>query len=285
MIQQFSRFVKSGAGLEKTLRLIQCVSQVVAALTVSSALAMQLTTVKLQLALARRYFRFFGFIDSFERMFALLGKGGFSSVAGVLELAKCTCFGLYFVLEDLTTLHAMGVYTVPWNGRMMDQANTFWFYALSFSVAGAIWSLLVGPAEQPFKKNGKKKNRKTSEKAPPVKATAAPARVKQIVVDGCDLLIPLELLGWMPTGDVVVGSTMVLSTLLTAQDIWARVSKSQKEMDLQGIEPWTTPMLREYYTTKPQAQLDERDGLLVLYDTKLQQDGKGLSIECQCILL
>jgi hypothetical protein len=23
---------------------------------------------------------------------------------------------------------------------------------------------------------------------------------------------------------------------------------------LQGIEPWTTPMLREYYTTKPQAR-------------------------------
>jgi hypothetical protein len=28
----------------------------------------------------------------------------------------------------------------------------------------------------------------------------------------------------------------------------------QKELDLQGIEPWTTPMLREYYTTKPQAR-------------------------------
>jgi hypothetical protein len=28
----------------------------------------------------------------------------------------------------------------------------------------------------------------------------------------------------------------------------------QKKMDLQGIEPWTTPMLREYYTTKPQAR-------------------------------
>lgn len=53
MIEQFSRFVKSGAGLEKTLRLIQCVSQVVAALTVSSALAVQLTTVKLQLALSK----------------------------------------------------------------------------------------------------------------------------------------------------------------------------------------------------------------------------------------
>ena len=29
-------------------------------------------------------------------------------------------------------------------------------------------------------------------------------------------------------------------------------------MDSRGIEPRTTPMLREYYTTKPQAQLDER---------------------------
>ena len=32
------------------------------------------------------------------------------------------------------------------------------------------------------------------------------------------------------------------------------VAGQSKKMDLQGIEPWTTPMLREYYTTKPQAQ-------------------------------
>jgi hypothetical protein len=29
----------------------------------------------------------------------------------------------------------------------------------------------------------------------------------------------------------------------------------QKDLDSRGIEPRTTPMLREYYTTKPQAQL------------------------------
>jgi hypothetical protein len=107
----------------------------------------------------------------------------------------------------------------------MDQANTFWFYALSFSVAGSIWALLFGTSEQPAKKDGKKKNQKVeSEKAVAVKATpSSSALMQQIVVDGCDLLIPLELLNWMPTGDVVVGSTMVLSTLLTAQNIWARV--------------------------------------------------------------
>ena len=117
----------------------------------------------------------------------------------------------------------MGVYAVSWNDRVMDQANTFWLYALSFSVAGAIWALLFGSTQQPPKKEAKKNQKAESEKASPVKATPASALVKQAVVDGCDLLIPLELLGWWPTGDVVVGSTMVLSTLLTAQDIWARV--------------------------------------------------------------
>ncbi|KAJ5554734.1 peroxin-11B Pex11B-Penicillium chrysogenum [Penicillium sp. DV-2018c] len=224
MAEHFSRFVKSGAGLEKTLRLIQCVSQVVAALTLDSALAVQLTTLKLQLALTRRYFRFFGFIDSFQRMIELLGRDGFTSVAGLLELAESTCFGLYFVLEDLTLLHAMGVYAVSWHDPVMDQANTFWFYALTFSVAGALWALLFGPAEKPVRKNGQKKDQKAvSEKTSPTKVTPSSVRVKQIVVELCDMLIPLELLGWMPTGDVVVGSTMVLSTLLTAQDIWAKV--------------------------------------------------------------
>ena len=34
-------------------------------------------------------------------------------------------------------------------------------------------------------------------------------------------------------------------------------------MDSRGIEPRTTPMLREYYTTKPQAQFDGIGSLLM----------------------
>jgi hypothetical protein len=37
------------------------------------------------------------------------------------------------------------------------------------------------------------------------------------------------------------------------------------DLDLQGIEPWTTPMLREYYTTKPQARL------LILLDALMEE--------------
>lgn len=46
-------------------------------------------------------------------MLALLGKDGFGSVAGLLELAKCTCFGLYFVLEDLTTVCYLLLFLLP----------------------------------------------------------------------------------------------------------------------------------------------------------------------------
>jgi hypothetical protein len=116
----------------------------------------------------------------------------------------------------------MGVYAVSWNDRVMDQANTFWLYALSFSIAGVIWALLFGSAQQSPKET-KKDQKAQSGKTAPVNVTPASALLKKALVDGCDLLIPLELLGWWPTGDVVVGSTMMLSTLLTAQDIWAQV--------------------------------------------------------------
>lgn len=51
MIAHFNRFVNNGAGLEKTLRLIQAVAQIVAVFTVGGT-AVRLTTAKLQLALS-----------------------------------------------------------------------------------------------------------------------------------------------------------------------------------------------------------------------------------------
>lgn len=181
------------------------------------------------------------------------------SVPGWIDLAKWTCFGLYFLLEDLTIvsesvfwrrvflsffplscvsrlmptiqLHAMDVYLVPWEARVMKEANTFWFYALSFSLLGSVYGLLLSASAEPSpnakdeKKDGAKAE---NEKAKPVtneKANAPKtvALVRQIVVDGCDLFLPITLLGWVPTGNLVIGLTMVLSTVLTGREIWKRV--------------------------------------------------------------
>lgn len=113
----------------------------------------------------------------------------------------------------------MGVYAVPWEERVMREANQFWFYALSFSLLGAGYALLSSPSSgRASKTKDGRKNKKTDQ--PTVTSSAL---VKQIVVDGCDLLIPAELLNWMPTGDLVLGVTMVISTVLTGQSIWNRV--------------------------------------------------------------
>ena len=41
--------------------------------------------------------------------------------------------------------------------------------------------------------------------------------------------------------------------------------KTEKNLDSPGIEPGTTPMLREYYTTKPQAPFDGNSPLIKYY--------------------
>jgi hypothetical protein len=127
----------------------------------------------------------------------------------------------------------MDVYLVPWEARVMKEANTFWFYALSFSLAGAFYALLFSASagsapkakDQREKKNGtvaekEKPEPVTNKKADAPKTTAL---VRQIVVESCDLVLPITLLSWVHTSDLVVGLTMVVSTVLTGREIWKKV--------------------------------------------------------------
>lgn len=127
----------------------------------------------------------------------------------------------------------MDVYLVPWEQRVMNEANTFWFYALSFSIAGAVYGLLFSGSGEPAAKAKDSKNEKNDAKAEKEKtkvaadskagATKTTALVRQIVVESCDLVLPVTLLGWVHLGDLVVGGTMVVSTVLTGREIWKRV--------------------------------------------------------------
>lgn len=119
----------------------------------------------------------------------------------------------------------MGVYHVPWDAYVMREANQFWFYALAFSLLGECYELLLLSVSMETSSKSrvqKKKNDAKSRKRPPA-ATHKSALVKSIAVDILDIFIPAEFLNWMPTGDLVVGMAMMLSTLLAAADIWARV--------------------------------------------------------------
>ncbi|KAH2921962.1 hypothetical protein KXW18_008838, partial [Aspergillus fumigatus] len=110
-IKQFSNFTRTGAGLEKTLRLIQALATIIIETSIDNETVRTWSTAKSQLALTRRFFRFFNFLDCFEQVFALLGSSSSSSSSSsaaegfpttLIELGRWTCLGLYFVLEDCT---------------------------------------------------------------------------------------------------------------------------------------------------------------------------------------
>lgn len=148
-----------------------------------------------------------------------------------------TAFSLFVLSSRLTDpgqLHAMGVYPVAWNDRALHEANQFWFYALSLSLAGTLWGLLFPAVEHnpSLQQTRDQKNQQQtgSEKAVSAAQRSTPSRplLKQIVVDGCDLLIPGSLLGWIPSGDLAVGLGIVISTLLTGQEIWVAQQMSNR---------------------------------------------------------
>ena len=59
-------------------------------------------------------------------------------------------------------------------------------------------------------------------------------------------------------GPSEMAKNRILSNLSDISFIYHGVVASKKEMDLQGIEPWTSSMLRMHYTTKPQPLLADR---------------------------
>ncbi|OJJ43943.1 hypothetical protein ASPZODRAFT_135345 [Penicilliopsis zonata CBS 506.65] len=233
MIRQFSRFTSSGPGLEKTLRLIQALAQIVSALSVEATTAARWGVAKSQLGLTRRYFRFFNFIEFFGSAYNLvLGTEANLGVFSLIQVGKWSCLGLYTVLEDLTLLDAMGVWSAPWNQAVFIEANKFWFYALSLSILGSVYELAFasgGPTQKPVSEKPKSASEKPGKKEKATKQAPATEQkvskkniIKQIVISGCDLMIPGSLLGWTPMGSETVGMAMVLSTMLQLPDLWAK---------------------------------------------------------------
>ncbi|RAL13263.1 PEX11 domain protein [Aspergillus homomorphus CBS 101889] len=233
MLDRLSRFYRLNTGYEKTLRLIQAICLIALELgSLDSATTKRVQSAKTQLALTRRCIRFWNFLDCFNRVSALLGAPSSSTskskkptasavsptgVLWMLDLAKWSCFGLYYLLEDLTLLDAANIYPVPWAKSATSEAYRFWFCALVISILGAVWEGMNAGAVK-----GARKGKKGGTLANARKVDMS-ALVKRVVVDGCDLLIPGSYLGWIGVGQVGVGGTMVVSTLLSLREIWRSV--------------------------------------------------------------
>lgn len=248
LLKRWIKFMQSNPGLEKSLRLLQAFLQIGAAIEigVDDELAGRLWRARGDVSVARRYFRFFNFIDCFSRVYVLLGSGPSTGmVTRTIDSMKWTCLGMYFLLEDFTILHAMKLYTPTWTKDILLHANRFWFYGILLSIMGGLWILLSPLLSGTVPETAETKNESNGETEKPqskssssnetgkmetgtntqskTAAWSVSPQARRLVVDSCDLLIPGSFLGWIPVSSLAIGVTTVVSTLVAMVDIWANV--------------------------------------------------------------
>ncbi|PBP26178.1 PEX11 domain protein [Diplocarpon rosae] len=227
---QLSRSLHPTAGLEKTLRLLQSLAQVVAACSLTTTAAAPWLQARNQLALGRRYLRFLKFVDAFNLAFDAFSF--WNGMVAALEFGRWSCLGIYLLLESCTILDAMGVVPATWAAGLFIEAMKFWFYSLALGIVSGILELcgLLGQDAVPGKRlEGKsRKSRGGEAKVTQRRQTGADANRKKImerlVIDGCDLFVPGSATGWIPASSANVGMMSVVSTVLAGLNIWKRVN-------------------------------------------------------------
>ncbi|KAH8801627.1 peroxisomal biogenesis factor 11 [Xylogone sp. PMI_703] len=214
------RFLTDAGGLERLLRMLQAISQIIAATTMVKAEILFWGGLRLQFALARRYFRFFKFLSLFSLAFqAFNSKTGLDAL---LDVGKTSCMGMYLLMESSTMLDAMGAWKTTWAARCMIEANKFWFYSLVFSIIRNVLELLKSERPKTKSTSTAVKEKKGKVSPPVVVANKTKQRIllRRIIADACDLLIPGSVTGWIPVSMVISGYATVVSTFLTSIDIW-----------------------------------------------------------------
>ncbi|KAF7909300.1 uncharacterized protein EAF01_003018 [Botrytis porri] len=275
-------FASDAAGLEKTLRLIQALCQICAFYPtvlgwillglgigigrrgavgegewgmdgkVRVLIVEKLWKARRELAVGRRYMRFFRFIKNFSKAWdSLLNEDGMRML---INVGKSGFMGAYLGLESLTILDIMGVCNTPWSSTCTLEGNKFWFYSLCISIFGGLWDLyhLIINNDSTPEPNLTNSPHDSVLPAKPVEdahiAVEPPEKNKKkgkskseiflkIVENAADLFQPGAGTGWIVSDRGIVGGMTVISTLLSSRDIWKRVDDQEgKKETVNGEE-------------------------------------------------
>ncbi|KAL1880407.1 hypothetical protein Plec18167_003811 [Paecilomyces lecythidis] len=229
LLKQFANFINSTGGLDLTLRLVHALVLIAAELDLDNATVTKCAIAASQLALARRYLRFFCFLDCFQKVQdTLAGKSTAGAVDMILDAVQFTCLGLFFALEDLTMLHDMNIFLVPWYMPVLLEANKFWFYAICISITKTVKELLLGSTTAGIQNGLSETDEKkmTSEKSPSVKkGPSTLSLLNRLFVDSLDLTLPGSFLGWIPLEMLGIGMAMLMSTIFVWPTAWAKAQQ------------------------------------------------------------
>ncbi|KIX04866.1 uncharacterized protein Z518_05737 [Rhinocladiella mackenziei CBS 650.93] len=156
-------------GIEKTLKLLQSLSQIGEAVAFPSPKAVQWTTAKNQSALARRYFRLFKWIDCWtlahNQYSTHLGvqpslnekkeitsppKAAGDNIRAALTVTKWSLLGIYLFMEMFTITNAMFITSYWWGPTLQLESLKFWFYSIAVSILLSLYKIyLLGSSPSP----------------------------------------------------------------------------------------------------------------------------------------
>ncbi|OJD31858.1 pex11 domain protein [Diplodia corticola] len=155
----FTRFMNDAAALEKTLRLLQGITQLnisllAAGQTAEAAQVVHVSsTLRTNFALARRYFRLFKWIDSALvaadalRNNEALVDSEREGVLAFLNISKWSYLGMFLLTEAITILDASGVKKSSWAPLFFVESQRFWFYSISCSLILTCYNLYTNRNE------------------------------------------------------------------------------------------------------------------------------------------
>ncbi|KAI1472911.1 peroxisomal biogenesis factor 11 [Daldinia caldariorum] len=268
--EQFVRFTTDSVGLERTFRLFQSIVQILSNFALPFDLLLQLFTfttektpspattrvvlkaLNQRLALARRFFRLFRFLDSFSAAQKLSSKltaaqdqkgapprGFVSRVHPWIDVFAKTFMGMYLLLEASTIVDALqvpglAIWTAERERTISVEAQRFWLFSLVcsavYSVLEISFTLSAAAAAQPAPASKgaaseKKKVAGSQEKRKREVTTKVYKLGRGATASLLDIFLPGTAVGWVKAEPGTVGLAMFVTTILTMMDVWERCGR------------------------------------------------------------
>ncbi|KAF3062132.1 putative ex11b-like protein [Daldinia childiae] len=267
--EQFIRFTTDSVGLERTFRLFQSIVQILSNFTLPfnvllevfilttekapspAATRVVLKTLNQRLGLARRFFRLFRFLDSFNAAQKLSSKisatqgqkgaaprGFLSQVHPWIDVFSKTFMGMYLLLEASTMVDALqvpglAIWTAERERTITVEGQRFWLFSL---VCSAVYSILEvsftlssappAPTEKAASSEKKATSREKRKQEPKQEITTKVYKLgRGATASILDIVLPGSVVGWIKADPGTVGLAMFVTTILTSMDVWERCGR------------------------------------------------------------
>lgn len=208
--------------------------------------------LKDQVNVTRRYIRTFKFLDSYALAYGLItGASGPKSLETYLDILYGTFMGTFGMLETITLPDISGVPGLSIFGPEQTiflnvEAQRLWLFGLVCSVLSNGIKLIKLFAHAPVPASGafNVDEKKAAPEGKEEELKAERERLKKIVeqrkqhraavqgkarvfmrkmlADTLDMILPLGALGWYVSEPGVVGSVMLVTSVLTSLDTWEK---------------------------------------------------------------